>query len=102
MLLAASPAKALWEGASPPAPRDICPVAPDVRFSDNIRPRMIGVLGYPIGNYSALHPGYTDSNPSSYGSILINNYATQSVADAADHGEIFTCPSVSIDERGVA
>lgn len=73
-------------------------VAQDVKCASNMRQQMIGVFGYTTDNRGILPIGYTNSNPSIYWSLLINDYTTQSGTEATHHGEMFTCPSVTINE----
>ncbi len=77
-------------------------VAQDIKCASNLRQQMVGVFGYTADHKGVLPLGYRaaggPNNPELYWSLLINDYTIQSGVDATDHGEMFQCPSVSIDE----
>ncbi len=74
-------------------------VAQDVKCSSNVRQQMIGVFGYTTDNRQILPIGYSEptASPPIYWSVLINDYTISSGTGEADHGEMFTCPSATLD-----
>jgi len=72
--------------------------AQDVKCASNMRQQMVGVFGYSTDNRGILPIGYTNSNPQVYWSVLINDYTISSGTGESDHGEMFTCPSATIDQ----
>ena len=72
--------------------------ARDVKCASNVRQQMIGVFGYATDNRDILPIGYYDLHPPVYWSLLISDYTTQSGTGETEHGEMFQCPSASVDQ----
>lgn len=72
--------------------------AQDVKCASNLKQQMTGVFGYITDNDGILPIGYSNTNPAVYWSVLINDYTINSGTGENDHGEMFQCPSATIDQ----
>ncbi|GAB4188773.1 MAG: hypothetical protein Kow00105_03350 [Phycisphaeraceae bacterium] len=73
-------------------------VAMDVKCASNMRQQLVGVVGYAADYKGILPIGYTPPPQEVYWSLLINDYTISAGTEATDHGEMFQCPSATIDQ----